>query len=227
MSESPDRTPEEHASFNELGLPDKETERLEEDGEQPEQLLKDIYIDPTSPKAAPTRKSETAKPSPNKHKEKANSGSSSSLSPASQIQSPTVAPQVQDAGPSARVSPSPSSSSLDSHQPIPAPSIMQHQTFGTDPLAFDDPTIYHVRKVTDDMTDEEKKEIYGVAQFPHDDLSHLIAGVPPDKDFSNAKPTNQVHANTFNAYLDPYFRSLTDEDLAFLKERVSQFWIIT
>lgn len=71
------------------------------------------------------------------------------------------------------------------------------------------------------MTDKEKKEIYGVASFPHNDLSDLIAGVPPDKDFSNAKPSNQVNANTFQTYLDPYLRPLTDEDMAFLKERVS------
>lgn len=70
------------------------------------------------------------------------------------------------------------------------------------------------------MTDEEKKEIYGVALFPKNDLSDLIAGVPPDKDFSNAKPSNQVNANTFQSYLDPYLRPLTDEDMAFLKERV-------
>ena len=71
------------------------------------------------------------------------------------------------------------------------------------------------------MTDEEKKEIYCVASFPHDDLSNLIAGTPPDKDFSNAKPTNQVNSNTFSAYLEPYLRPLTEEDMAFLKERVS------
>lgn len=70
------------------------------------------------------------------------------------------------------------------------------------------------------MTDDEKKEIYRVAQFPHDDLSNLIAGTPPDKDFSNAKPSNQVNANTFAAYIDPYLRPLTEEDMGFLKERV-------
>lgn len=70
------------------------------------------------------------------------------------------------------------------------------------------------------MTDEEKKGIYGVTSFPKNDLSDLIAGVPPDKDFSNAKPSNQVNANTFQSYLDPYLRPLTDEDMAFLKERV-------
>ncbi|MCJ1425483.1 Transcriptional regulator, partial [Sticta canariensis] len=147
------------------------------------------------------------------------SGSSSSLSPASRGQSPrdVAAPMQETMIKSA--SASPSSSSLDSRQPPPAPSIAQYQTFGPDPLTFDDPTVYHIREVTDDMTDEEKQEIYCVAQFPHDDLGHLIAGTPPDKDFSNAKPTNQVNANTFATYIEPYLRPLTEEDMAFLKER--------
>ena len=148
------------------------------------------------------------------------SGSSSPLSPASQATSPTLAQPKQDIKPS-RLSRSPSDSSLDSHQPPPAPSIPQYQTFGPDPLTFNDPTIYHIREITNDMTDEEKKEIYCVSHFPHDDLSSLIAGTPPDKDFSNAKPSNQVNANTFAAYIDPYLRPLSEEDMAFLKERVS------
>ena len=85
---------------------------------------------------------------------------------------------------------------------------------------FDDPTIYEVREVTDDMTDEEKREIYCVASFPHDDLADLIAGIPPNKDFSNAvKPNNQVQAHTFASYLDGYLRPLKEEDIGFLNER--------
>ena len=72
------------------------------------------------------------------------------------------------------------------------------------------------------MDDDEKADIYSVASFPHDDLRHLIAGTIPDKDFSNAKPSNQVNANTFATYLEPYFRPLSDEDLIWLRERVSQ-----
>ena len=70
------------------------------------------------------------------------------------------------------------------------------------------------------MSEEEIKEIYAVAVYPHDDLHDLIPGTPPDKDFSNAKPTNQVAANTFATYIEPYFRPFTEEDLAFLRERV-------
>jgi hypothetical protein len=100
----------------------------------------------------------------------------------------------------------------------PPPPIAQHSFF-PDPLA-PDPIIYHIREVTPGMTDEEKKEIYSVRAFPTKDLSDQIAGTPPDKDFSNAKPTNQVAANTFLAYVEPYVRPLTEEDVAFLRERV-------
>ena len=146
------------------------------------------------------------------------SGSSSSLSPPSQIHSPSAVDKQEHV--SSRNSPARSSSSEESHQPPPAASIPQYQTFGSNPLEFDDPTVYHVRDVHDDMPDKEKKEIYCVSTFPHSDLRDLVAGTPPDKDFSSAKPTNQVNANTFASYIEPFFRQLTDEDMAFLKERV-------
>lgn len=162
-------------------------------------------------------------PSPRKRKLDAVSGSSSSLSEASPLASPLTAPPPLDPE-SARPSPSPSASSDGTHQPPPAASIAQYQTFGPNPLTFDDPTIYEIRPVTDDMTDEEKKEIYCVASFPHDDLHDLIAAPRGgmDKDFSNAvKPNNQVAAHTFTAYLDNYLRPLKEEDIGFLNERVS------
>ena len=98
-----------------------------------------------------------------------------------------------------------------------APPVPQ-QGFFPDPLAYD-PIIYHIRDVTDDMPDDEKKQIYSVTSYPTVDLSDQIAGQPPDKDFSNAKPTNQVAANTFLAFSDPYTRPLTEEDVAWLRER--------
>lgn len=115
-----------------------------------------------------------------------------------------------------------SETSSDSHQPEPQPAIPQVQVFGDNPLKFDDPTIYNIRDVLPGMTDDEKKEIYSVAHFPKTDLAHMAAGVAPDKDFSNAKPSNQVSANTFQTYIEPYVRPLTEEDIAWLKERVSQ-----
>jgi len=93
------------------------------------------------------------------------------------------------------------------------------QGFFPDPLA-PDPVIYHIREVAPDMPDAQKKEIYSVTAYPTKDLSDQIAGTPPDKDFSNAKPTNQVAANTFLTYVEPYLRPLAEEDMAFLRERV-------
>lgn len=97
---------------------------------------------------------------------------------------------------------------------------MPQQGYFPDPLA-PDPVLYHIREVTPGMSDAEKKEIYSVTAYPTKDLSDQIAGTPPDKDFSNAKPTNQVAANTFLTYVEPYVRPLTEEDMAFLRERVS------
>ena len=97
---------------------------------------------------------------------------------------------------------------------------MPQQGFFPNPLA-PDPVTYHIREVTPEMSDEDKKEIYQVTAYPTKDLSEQVAGVPPDKDFSNAKPTNQVAANTFLTYVEPYVRPLTEEDIAWLRERVS------
>jgi transcriptional adapter 3 len=164
------------------------------------------------------RRASRAIPSPTRANPVPASGSSSSLSPASQLQSPIIA--KTEPGESGPATPTLTVDSDDSHQPPPAANVQSHLTFGLDPLHFDDPTIYHVREVHPDMTDEEKTEIYCVSAFPHDDLSSLVAGVPPDKDFSNAKPSNQVNANTFATYLEPYLRPLQDEDMSWLKERV-------
>lgn len=98
--------------------------------------------------------------------------------------------------------------------------IPDYQTFGPDPSTFDDPTVYQLQKVEPDMTEEEKKKVLGVVYYPQDDLHDLTPGTPPDRDFSNAKPSNQVTANQFATYLEPYVRPLTEDDLAFLKERV-------
>lgn len=110
-------------------------------------------------------------------------------------------------------------SSDDERQPAPAPAIPHLQTFGEDPSTFPDPTIYEVLEITDDMDVETKKKIYSVEVFPESDLADLIPGYPPDKDFSTAKPTNQVQANTFATYIEPFFRPYSEEDLAFLRER--------
>jgi transcriptional adapter 3 len=97
--------------------------------------------------------------------------------------------------------------------------IPQSQTFGEDPSTFPDPTVYEIRDVVPGMSEQEIKEIYSVATYPKSDLADLIAGDPPDKDFSSAKPTSQINYSTFVTYTDPYFRPFTEEDAAFLRER--------
>ncbi len=151
-------------------------------------------------------------------KREAASTSMSSLSPPSHAPTPAVVADVAEK----KLEPtSPlSTSSADEHQPPPAPAISQYQTFGPDPTTFPDPTVYHIRDVTPGMSEDDIKEIYAVTQYPHDDLRDLIPGIPPDRDLSNAKPPNQTAATTFATYAEPYFRPLTEEDLAFLREKV-------
>ena len=136
----------------------------------------------------------------------------------SAISSPISQAPPSAAGNGPADAPSPSGSDV-SHQPAPAPAVPQFQTFGPDPAKFDDPTVYHIREVTPGMSIEERKEIYCVAEFPKHDLRDRIAGSPPAKDFSNAKPPSQVNATVFANYVEPYIRPLTEEDVAFLKER--------
>jgi transcriptional adapter 3 len=109
-------------------------------------------------------------------------------------------------------------SSSDDGRP-PPPARPQANTFGDDPSTFPDPTVYEILPVKPGMTDDEIKEIYSVAGYPKSDLADLIAGDPPDKDFSSAKPSNQINFSTFSTYIEPYFRPFTEEDLAFLRER--------
>jgi transcriptional adapter 3 len=105
------------------------------------------------------------------------------------------------------------------HQPPPAATVQQYQVFGEDPSTFPDPTIYEIRPVRDDMPEERKKEIFGVAGYPPSDLYDLTAGVPPDRDFSSAKPASQISATTFQNFVEPYLKPLAQEDMAFLSER--------
>ncbi|GKZ35355.1 transcriptional regulator [Aspergillus brasiliensis] len=162
---------------------------------------------------AETKVEGAASPASKKSKNAASEEASSLSPPLRKSPQPGADEAAEDAG-----SPG-SDDSSESHQPEPAPAVPQVQVFGPNPLKFDDPTIYHIREVTPDMTDEEKKAIYSVARFPWSDLSHLMAGSPPDRDFSSSKPASQVNANTFLAYIDPYVRPLTEEDIAFLKEK--------
>ena len=110
------------------------------------------------------------------------------------------------------------SSSEDEGAP-PKREVPAAQTFGDDPSTFPDPTIYEVREVLPSMPEDVKREIFSVGVYPKSDLADLIAGDPPDKDFSNAKPPSQINFTTFSTYIEPYFRSFAEEDLGFLRER--------
>jgi hypothetical protein len=141
--------------------------------------------------------------------------SSSISSPASQ-----PPPSLPDTGVQKEEPESPGSDT-NPHQPPPAMPVQQFQLFGDDPSEYPDPTIYHIKEITPDMSEDEKKKIYCVAGYPDSDLHDQTPGTPPDQDFSNAKPSNQVNASTFANYVEPFIRPLTEEDRGFLTERVS------
>ncbi|KAK2627446.1 hypothetical protein QTJ16_003412 [Diplocarpon rosae] len=144
-------------------------------------------------------------------RERENDSASSSLSPPPGAVATPVA--------SMEIDKEEGDSSSDEHQPPPAPAIPAHQTFGDDPNSFPDPTLYEILPITPGMTKDELKRLFSVSDFPEHDLSEYIPGTPPEKDFSSAKPANQVQAQTFATYLEPYFRPINDDDNAFLRER--------
>jgi len=169
-----------------------------------------------SARSSPLRESAGGKAKKHDKHDRDNDSASSSLSP--------VAPRTpgdMDVDDKAKVetkSDDDESSSDDDGRPPPQPRP-QANTFGDDPSTFPDPTVYEIRPVKPGMTEDEIKEIYSVAAYPKSDLADLIAGDPPDKDFSSAKPTNQINFSTFSTYIEPFFRPFTEEDLAFLRER--------
>ncbi|KAK5017131.1 Transcriptional regulator [Cryomyces antarcticus] len=136
------------------------------------------------------------------------------------LSSPASAvPPAASTGVTANDSATSPSNSESSHQPPPAPAVPQHYLFGADPSKFLDDTVYHIRELTPGMTEEEKKAILCVSHYPQSDLHDLTPGTPPDRDFSNGKVPNQVNFEAFSKYLESYIRPLTEEDVAFLKER--------
>ncbi|QYS96995.1 hypothetical protein H0G86_004231 [Trichoderma simmonsii] len=145
-----------------------------------------------------------------------NDDASSSLSPIAGGASPNA--METDEKPKKEENEEEEESSEDEGAP-PRRELPQAQTFGEDPSTFPDPTIYEILPTYDGMPDEERKKIYSVAVYPKSDLADMIAGDPPDKDFSNAKPSSQINFSTFSTYIDPYFRPFSEEDLAFLRER--------
>ncbi|KAH3687243.1 hypothetical protein WICPIJ_001774 [Wickerhamomyces pijperi] len=58
---------------------------------------------------------------------------------------------------------------------------------------------------------------YGVASYPSTDLKDKLPGAIPNIDFSKSKPPNQVQFATFQAFIENFFRSFSEEDIKFLK----------
>ncbi|GAW11776.1 hypothetical protein ANO14919_011270 [Xylariales sp. No.14919] len=157
---------------------------------------------------------------PRKHS-RDNDSASSSLSPVAQPTSGAMEVDDKmklDKGAAEEEEEEGEESSEDEFAP-PAREAPQFQTFGEDPSTFPDPTVYEILDAKPSMSVDELKELYSVAVFPRTDLADQIAGDPPDKDFSNAKPTNQISFSTFSTYVEPYFRPFAEEDLTFLRER--------
>ncbi|USW53765.1 Putative histone acetyltransferase subunit 3 [Septoria linicola] len=133
--------------------------------------------------------------------------------PSPKIEPGTVPPDLME------TAPDDSDSETSRHDPPPTAPLYE-RIYGKDPTAVEDPVRYHIPEVADDMTEDEKRAIFSVYQWPESDLRELTAGDPPDADFyNNAKPATQVNFSTFQTYVEPYIRAFTEEDVAFLKER--------
>lgn len=178
----------------------------------PERMVTRSLTRASTERSSPLRESSSGKA---KKADRDNDSASSSLSP--------VAPRSPsnmevDAEAKMEQKSDDESSSDDDGRPPPQPRP-QANTFGDDPSTFPDPTVYEILPVKQGMTEDEIRQIYSVATYPKSDLADLIAGDPPDDDFSSAKPTNQINFSTFSSYIEPFFRPFTEEDLAFLRER--------
>ncbi|KAG5513996.1 hypothetical protein PMAC_000618 [Pneumocystis sp. 'macacae'] len=66
---------------------------------------------------------------------------------------------------------------------------------------------------------QELKRQLGVSYFPTVDLSDKLPGDAVNEDFSKVKAPIQVSISTYYAYLDPFYRPFSEEDIAFLKEK--------
>ncbi|GIZ42682.1 hypothetical protein CKM354_000594100 [Cercospora kikuchii] len=133
--------------------------------------------------------------------------------PSPPVQPGTVPPDLME------TAPDDSDSESSRHDPPPTAPLYE-RIYGKDPTIGTDSVRYHIPELNDDMTYEDKRDIFSVAQWPESDLRELTAGDPPDADFyNNAKPANQVNFSTFQTYVEPYIRPFTEEDVAFLKER--------
>ncbi|KAF4979452.1 hypothetical protein FDECE_18050 [Fusarium decemcellulare] len=181
----------------------------EQEGKRPKHKRK--KPDALAPQEGNVERSSPMRDSKNRKHER---DASSSLSPAA-----AASPSAMDVDKKTKTEENEEESSSEDEGAPPRREQPQAMTFGEDPSTFPDPTVYEIRPTYPGMSDEERKEIYSVATYPKSDLADLIAGDPPDKDFSNAKPSSQINFTTFSTYVEPFFRPYSEEDLAFLRER--------
>ncbi|KAF4471017.1 hypothetical protein FALBO_2067 [Fusarium albosuccineum] len=181
----------------------------EQEGKRPKHKRK--KPDALAPQEGNAERSSPMRDSKNRKHER---DASSSLSPAA-----AASPSAMDVDKKTKTEENEEESSSEDEGAPPRREQPQAMTFGEDPSTFPDSTVYEIRPTYPGMSDEERKEIYSVATYPKSDLADLIAGDPPDKDFSNAKPSSQINFTTFSTYVEPFFRPYSEEDLAFLRER--------
>ncbi|KAL7266510.1 Transcriptional regulator [Rhizina undulata] len=107
--------------------------------------------------------------------------------------------------------------SRSSDSDIQPPAVPPHMVFEH---LDDDPTVYEIPDdIPPETSYEDRAKIFSVSRFPTSDLADLGPGDPPDEEIKQNKPPNQVAMNTFNTYIEPYFRPYNEEDLGFLRER--------
>lgn len=85
------------------------------------------------------------------------------------------------------------------------------------PLVSDKEYVYDEMVHTSDF--EKLKKQLGVSYLPTVDLSDKFLGAPVNEDFSKVKAPTQISISTYYAYLDPFYRHFSEDDLVFLKEK--------
>ncbi|BFZ57802.1 Transcriptional regulator [Savitreella phatthalungensis] len=63
-----------------------------------------------------------------------------------------------------------------------------------------------------------KKRRLGVASYPASDLAEFLPGKPSTDDYTKVKIPNQIAITTFYTSVEPYFRTLTEEDIGWLRD---------
>ncbi|QPG74907.1 hypothetical protein FOA43_002245 [Brettanomyces nanus] len=106
------------------------------------------------------------------------------------------------------------------------PSVYAHKPNPNFPIremlkpAIEQLDLYDDEKAKEESSDEREylKQKLAVTDFPQSDLKDYLPGEIPTKDLSVNRPTNQVAFNSFQNYVEPFFRNFTDEDVSFLRQ---------